>query len=78
MGRPVRHSPEEWKAIEKEKAFWGNVKGATASIVIIVIVAVLIFKIGAAVIGIQHPSAFSLLVVFVVGAVVLIAGMTFR
>jgi hypothetical protein len=79
MGRPIRHTPDEWKAIEKQKAFWRDVKGLTALIFVIVIGAALIMKVGAQITGIKSPSGLSdLFLVILVGAVVLIVGMAFR
>jgi hypothetical protein len=79
MGRPIRRTPDEWKAIEKTKAFWSGAKALTALIFVIVIGAALAVKIGSQVTGINSPSGLSdLLLVILVGTVVLVVGMAFR
>ena len=75
MGRPVRRTPEEWKASKK---FWGGVQGVVASVFILYFSIPLIFKLGFAVTQIKNPSPSQLVVVFIVGAVVLVVGLAFR
>lgn len=85
MGRPVRHTPEEWKAIERQKAFWGTVRailGAGLALIILVALAIKIiptfFGFAMALTGIYEPSFVGMLVVSVVAALLLIVALFFR
>ena len=77
MGRPIRHTPDEWKAIEKQKAFWQGVTALVALIFVLVIVAALIIKVGTQVAAINHPAGILFLIIFL-GTVTLMVGMAFR